>query len=163
MPGGSRGAACPSHQTLLDGIHCEATNSFYVLDILAWDGYHVMDCDFTFRKFWLDQKMAEFCNDRKGGLRIKRAPTAEMAEMEKLFALGPEETLDVEMDDEPPMVDGILFYHKDGTYQSGTTPLVGWLKPEHMADQFPSFTLHQVNQSHRRVYLLLHLSFSTIY
>lgn len=29
---------------------------------------------------------------------------------------------------EPP-VDGILFYHREGSYTSGDTPLVGWLKP----------------------------------
>lgn len=28
-----------------------------------------------------------------------------------------------------PKVDGILFYHKDGLYMPGSTPLVIWLKP----------------------------------
>ena len=43
-----------------------------------------------------------------------------------------------------PLVDGFMFYHKEAEYQEGTTPLVGWLKPEHIEDQFPDARLHLV-------------------
>lgn len=32
-------------------------------------------------------------------------------------------------DNDTPSVDGLLFYHKEASYVSGRTPLVGWLKP----------------------------------
>ena len=38
LPGGNRSDSSDSHQTLLDGIHCEATNTFYVLDFVHWNG-----------------------------------------------------------------------------------------------------------------------------
>lgn len=39
------------------------------------------------------------------------------------------------INDEVLPVDGILFYHKDYTYRSGQTPLVGWLKPYMVPEQ----------------------------
>jgi hypothetical protein len=33
-------------------------------------------------------------------------------------------------------IDGFLFYHNSVHYCSGVTPLVGWLKPEMIAEQF---------------------------
>ncbi|CAG5084564.1 Oidioi.mRNA.OKI2018_I69.PAR.g10676.t1.cds [Oikopleura dioica] len=133
LPGGFYGS---SHcETLLDGIMCSDTWTFYVLDILTWDNYHVRDCDFEFRHFWLNQKLEDFAQ-KKGGLRIVPAPSFEMTKIntfleQRLVEIFPNESI-------VPLVDGFMFYHKGADYTNGTTPLVGWLKPEHLQDQFPN-------------------------
>ena len=106
-----------------------------VLDILTWDNYHVRDCDFEFRHFWLNQKLEDFAQ-KKGGLRIVPAPSFEMTKIntfleQRLVEIFPNESI-------VPLVDGFMFYHKGADYTNGTTPLVGWLKPEHLQDQFPN-------------------------
>ena len=41
-------------------------------------------------------------------------------------------------------IDGFLFYHNAVHYYSGVTPLVGWLKPDMISEQF-NITPHHVN------------------
>ena len=41
-------------------------------------------------------------------------------------------------------VDGILFYHNEVHYIGGVTPLVGWLKPEMINEQFQNIQPHPV-------------------
>jgi len=137
LPGGFYGS---SHcETLLDGIICSETWTFYVLDILTWDNYTIKDCDLEFRNFWLNQKMESF-SQKKGGLRIVLAPSFELTEINSALEKRLVETFPTESI--VPLVDGFMFYHKEAEYQEGTTPLVGWLKPEHIEDQFPNARLH---------------------
>lgn len=144
LPGGQRSSqTCETSQTLLDGVHCEKTNTFYILDLLVWNGYYYIDCEYDFRKFWIKQKLDDFENADKNNLKIKLVPSFPMLSMVEQFAKGLDELMVVGIDDEAPIVDGILFYHKETPYVSGATPLVGWLKPEHIKDQFPQVDLHQ--------------------
>ena len=39
-------------------------------------------------------------------------------------------------------VDGLLFYHNEVHYIGGVTPLVGWLKPEMINEQFQNIQPH---------------------
>ena len=47
LPGGNRNDSSDSHQTLLDGIHCESSNTFYVLDFVYWNGNRYQGKFFT--------------------------------------------------------------------------------------------------------------------
>ena len=51
----------------------------------------------------------------------------------------------LEMDAEIPLIDGIMFYHRETPYINATTPLVGWLKPEHISEQFENIKTHPVS------------------
>ena len=51
----------------------------------------------------------------------------------------------LEMDAEVPLIDGIMFYHRETPYINATTPLVGWLKPEHISEQFENIKTHPVS------------------
>ena len=85
--------------------------------------------------------MEEF-SQKKGGLRIVLAPSFELTEINSALEKRLVETFPTESI--VPLVDGFMFYHKEAEYQEGTTPLVGWLKPEHIEDQFPNARLHLV-------------------
>ena len=41
-------------------------------------------------------------------------------------------------------VDGLLFYHNEVHYIGGVTPLVGWLKPDMINEQFQNIQPHSV-------------------
>jgi len=88
--------------------------------------------------------MGDLINARQNNIKLKLAPSFAMGQMHELFPLGLDELMNLEIDKDPPIVDGILFYHKEAPYISGTTPLVGWLKPEHMTEQFLTLKLHPV-------------------
>lgn len=46
--------------TLLDCIFQEATNTYYVVDVLAWNGCQLDDCTLECRlAFWVHSKLAE--------------------------------------------------------------------------------------------------------
>ena len=109
---------------------------------MTWENYSIRDCELEFRHFWLAQKMEEF-SQKKGGLRIVLAPSFEMTEINVALEKRLVETFPTESI--VPLVDGFMFYHKEAEYHAGTTPLVGWLKPEHIEDQFPNAKLHMVS------------------
>lgn len=48
-----------SRPIILDCIYVEGERTFYILDVLAWNGHNVSDCDTQFRFFWLRSKYAE--------------------------------------------------------------------------------------------------------
>lgn len=55
LPGGnghSRGSG--KHDAILDCIFCETERTFYILDVILWNGVSFYGCETDFRFFWLD-------------------------------------------------------------------------------------------------------------
>lgn len=142
LPGGNRNDSSDSHQTLLDGIHCESSNTFYVLDFVYWNGNRYQDCEFEFRRFWLAQKFSEINCQKNPNLKLQLAPAFEMNELKSKLQNDVTNLMHLEMDAEIPLIDGIMFYHRETPYINATTPLVGWLKPEHISEQFENIKTH---------------------
>ncbi|XP_026670976.1 snurportin-1 [Ceratina calcarata] len=123
LPGGNslehRGSC-----TILDCIWIKQEKIYYILDVLAWSNQSLMNCDTEFRFYWLKTKLQEMeeLQERKtyrNHFPILHLPSincntnisAALADLPHLYPL-----------------DGLLFYHKDGQYTKGRTPLVTWLK-----------------------------------
>lgn len=123
LPGGNstvhRGSC-----TILDCLWLKEQQMYYVLDVLAWSNQSLLNCDTEFRFFWLRSQLHEiealqerntYCNT---------------------FPILPLPNIDCSIDisdalsnlPELPKLDGFLFYHKQGQYTKGRTPLVTWLK-----------------------------------
>ncbi|CAB3405099.1 unnamed protein product [Caenorhabditis bovis] len=120
LPGGY-GRNKYSH-TVLDCIFGD--NTFYVIDILSWDGREYNECPFDFRMFMLDSKIQETPElgqtskkQRYRYVAADKCPATPAAMTEKM-----KQTFNYK-------VDGLMFYHNSVIYEAGQSPLVGWLKP----------------------------------
>lgn len=138
--------------TLLDCIWVAKEKAYYVLDVLAWSNQPLLNCDvikfffsqllkhqfiFISNKYFIFKFQAEF---RHFWLRSKLEEATELRQQntrQNKYSILP--LPNVSCDDDltdflqtlPPLppLDGLLFYHRDGEYMGGTTPLVTWLKP----------------------------------
>ncbi|XP_075217710.1 snurportin-1 isoform X2 [Lycorma delicatula] len=123
-------------KTVLDCIWNSKTESFYVLDVIQWNGMSLKNCQADFRFYWLNTKFQEnphysiktneniypsialqrySCNFNVISKTLENYP----------FFLG-----------DCPKLDGLLFFHSETHYTSGYTPLVGWLKPYMLPEVF---------------------------
>lgn len=114
--------------TILDCISIPS-GEFFVLDALAYGKVDLINCDVSFRFFWIQSRMSgdelsEVQNEDEA--IFKRVKYVDLAEdgtyMEML------ETFPM-YENNVPELDGLLFYHKESSYVHGKTPLVGWLYP----------------------------------
>jgi snurportin-1 len=118
---------------ILDCIYDPVHWTYYVLDIMSWNGYSIFDCDTNFRHYWLQTKIvnSEF-NKSDGENQFYKFIALKPVHLTDNFTQiiqNPKEyvkehqKLDYE-------IDGLLFYHKEGHYKGGTTPLVCWVPNE---------------------------------
>ncbi|XP_070541935.1 snurportin-1-like isoform X2 [Ptychodera flava] len=116
LPGGNRQRTSASGYSILDTIYSEATRTYYVLDVMCWNGAPVYDSDTEFRFYWMRAKFEE---------------TPEVSSNAKLnpFKFIPLKYYACDKENlTKPALDGLLFYHKKTHYTFGTTPLVTWLQ-----------------------------------
>jgi snurportin-1 len=143
LPGGSartsrgRGGDC---FCILDCVYCEderargdvgretstsgRRGTYRVLDVVAWNGTSMYDCDAEFRFFWAHTRLTQECDaceppNPSVGRDYAFAPTP-WYECDADGVRRAYEARDV-CDYE---VDGLLFYHKEAAYDVGATPLV---------------------------------------
>jgi len=212
LPGGSKGkkSSGGKQNCILDCIYCERDRTFFVLDLILWNGVSFFGCESQFRHFWLTSKFKEdgISNDdvkaksgfskesdgnRFSSYKLKLLPKSDSSlasitrELDKFERELNEETGGREHVSTPedksgqndkqrkgsdtdnwrdkkthekthekthasfasssPVnetsassccsrpssrrveIDGLLFFHREGLYASGVTPLVLWLKP----------------------------------
>ncbi|XP_015112783.1 snurportin-1 [Diachasma alloeum] len=124
LPGGHADEMNRSY-TLLDCIWVPKQKIYYVLDVLAWSTQPLLNCDAEFRRFWLQSKLQEDEDLRFHGTKRNQFPIL------PLPSVSCDNNLSEFLDNLPPLppLDGLLFYHKEGYYMHGFTPLVTWLKP----------------------------------
>ena len=139
LPGGSartmrgRGSDC---FCILDCVYAEdekarkddnhrggvRNGKYYVLDVMAWNGAAMYDCDAEFRFFWAHTRLTQECE------ACERPDVAKGREFS--FAMLPWYDADAHgvraayAEDIGVERDGLLFYHKEAAYDVGVTPLV---------------------------------------
>jgi len=96
--------------------------TYYVLDVMAWNGAAVYDCDAEFRFFWAHTRLTQECEacERLAGSKTNEfsfASTPWYRADADGVRLAYAENIGVERD-------GLLFYHKEAHYDVGMTPLV---------------------------------------
>ncbi|XP_063995196.1 snurportin-1 [Diachasmimorpha longicaudata] len=111
--------------TLLDCIWVPKHKIYYVLDVLAWSTQPLLNCDAEFRRFWLQSQLHENEDLKLQGTKRNQFPIL------ALPSVSCDNNLSEFLSNLPPLpfLDGLLFYHKEGYYMHGFTPLVTWLKP----------------------------------
>ncbi|XP_066595337.1 snurportin-1 [Prorops nasuta] len=124
LPGGNPNEY-KSSCTILDCIWFTKQKAYFVLDVLAWSNQPLTNCDTEFRFFWLKSKLSDITELQERSTYRNTFP------MFLLPKINCNENLDEFLSSLTalPPLDGILFYHRDGYYAKGRTPLVTWLKP----------------------------------
>ncbi|XP_031333275.1 snurportin-1 isoform X2 [Photinus pyralis] len=132
--------------TVLDCVYNVAQKCYYVLDVLAWNGFVLKNSNTELRFYWIKSKL----NETPELKEATRGNPFTFVEVNFLPAELPllEEKLSQVHDDEQVSLDGIIFYHREVTYIENRTPLVGWLKPYMVPEMLhipvhPSFMKHK--------------------
>ncbi|CAM9613617.1 unnamed protein product [Ectocarpus sp. 6 AP-2014] len=115
--GGSKGGG---GYCILDCVFHELDQTFSVLDMMAWKGYPLYDCNTDFRFYWVRTKLLEADGPldtvtSRNAYRIKPTPYHECDRQGLAHAYA---------SPVPFIKDGLLFYLKTAHYQLGPTPLV---------------------------------------
>ncbi len=105
---------------ILDCIYRESTETYYVLDLMAWKGTLFYDCTTEFRLFWLHSKLQEDCESlgvvtSSNTRRIVPLPVFDSS----LEGLQSAYTGIFEFPK-----DGLYFYNRAARYVCGINPLV---------------------------------------
>ncbi|XP_072038284.1 snurportin-1-like [Amphiura filiformis] len=134
LPGGAskdRRRSVDDRYTILDCIYSEVTRTFFVLDIMCWNGHPIYDSETEFRFYWLHTKFSEeprlASQSKLNPFMFVPLPSC------PCDASSLAETMSKPLPFQVPL-DGVLFYHKRTHYTLGSTPLVGWLKPWMLPD-----------------------------
>lgn len=118
--------------TFLDAVYVENLSTYFVLDALQWDDYDLRRGSAEFRLFQLNSKFAEYVDSGDVHPRsrsrfqnfVMQLPILPCTPSGVMKALTWSPLPNLKMD-----LDGVLFYHHDAMYRSGSTPLVAWIKP----------------------------------
>lgn len=131
LPGGCRKTFhSSSDYCILDCIYHEVTRTYYVLDLMCWRGHPVYDSDAEFRLFWLKTKL----NDEGEKLSTpSRINPFRFIPLDS-YPCTKESISQVLSSKWPLDVDGLLFFHKQGHYSHGRSPLAVWLKAHMVPD-----------------------------
>lgn len=118
----------PKSRSILDCVYVEEMETFYVLDAISFGQQQLLDCEASFRFFWLRSRFDEHdelsqCSKRNE----KPFKLLEYYDFENSTAVGEVLQRHPLWEANQPKLDGMLFYHKEASYTCGTTPLVCWL------------------------------------
>lgn len=125
LPGGNRRSK--AGHTVLDCVWSEVSGVFYVLDVMSYRSHPILDSETEFRFFWGQSKLQE---ELEGTITEITRGNKYCFELVPSHACSKEVLHSALTARLQYKVDGLLFYHKRAHYVAGTTPLVGWLKPE---------------------------------
>lgn len=128
------------NNTVLDCFFVKASSAIYILDVLQYKSRDFVDCDFAFRSYWIKSKFTEeeFHIDSADNTKLKVIDTYDFADSlqidqchntHPIFSDGTE-------------LDGYLYYHKEGSYTFGESPLVLWLFPFMVEELMPMYKIH---------------------
>lgn len=143
LPGGSRRKNRYRCSTILDCLYNELEKTYYVLDIMCWNGHPIYDTETEFRFYWLHDKFQEI--------------GTVLAEHSKInpFKFIPlpsfpctSESISSSLTAANFEIDGMLFYHKRAHYLFGSSPLVVWLKP-YMLPEILGVAVPEQHLAHR--------------
>lgn len=104
---------------ILDCIFHELDQTYYVIDMVCWNGYSLYDCTSEFRFYWLNSKLEE------SGARNPPSKYHRFSFRPVPVYPSDQNGLWTAYTGEVPYAkDGLLFYNKHAHYQTGNTPLV---------------------------------------
>lgn len=125
--------------TVLDCFYVEKSSTLYILDVLKYKGRDVIDCDYSFRSYWIRTKFDEddlkFLDDNITLKMIEIYDFNDPFSIQKCYEMYPIFSDETELD-------GFLYYHKEGSYTFGETPLVLWLFPFMVEEVMPTYKIH---------------------
>lgn len=124
LPGGNS-SGHRGNCTIIDCIWIKQEKVYYVLDVLAWCNQSLVNCDTEFRFFWLKSQLQEIRELQERNMPMNTFPILSLPNISCSLDISSE----LEALPNLPPLDGVLFYHRDGQYTKGRTPLVTWLKP----------------------------------
>ncbi|KFD55007.1 hypothetical protein M514_04189 [Trichuris suis] len=116
-------------ETMLDCVSCGVGDTLYVLDVLMWKGQTLVDYDCEFRSFWISGRLEDSNLDRSLKNHDNRRKRLVVLPKYKYSQSMLQNVISSRLWPFPGRLDGLLFYHRSCLYESGETPLVGWLKP----------------------------------
>ncbi|EIE25969.1 hypothetical protein COCSUDRAFT_27547 [Coccomyxa subellipsoidea C-169] len=126
LPGGSKATHGNADTfSILDTIFSEPEKTYFVLDVMAWNGCLLYDCTAEFRTFWAQSKLAEIAGGEscQGGFSFVPVP---------LFPCNPEGMQAAYSGMVPfQLRDGLLFLNKEAHYDLGSSPLALLWKDVH--------------------------------
>lgn len=107
---------------VLDCIFCPMTITYYILDLLNWKDYPLQECTAEFRVFWLASKFSDECPPEVG----TRAPHNDRSMIPLRFTPVSHDSISslYHSSHSPYISDGLIFYHNNGHYVNGLSPLV---------------------------------------
>lgn len=141
LPGGNR-CGQRSSCTIIDCIWMKQQKTYCVLDVLAWSNQSLMNCDTEFRFFWLKSKLQEIKELQERNTHINTFPILSLPNISCDTDIGSALANLPNLDS----LDGLLFYHRDGQYTKGRTPLVTWLKPFMLSEVLGIFVPALLNE-----------------
>ncbi|XP_032599145.1 snurportin-1 [Drosophila grimshawi] len=139
-------------RTILDCVYVPEEDTFYVLDALAFGQQQLLNCDANFRFFWLRSRFDEHGELKELSKRNEKPfKLLEYYDFEDATAVDQALQKYPQWTDNQPQLDGLLFYHKEASYECGTTPLVCWLFPYMMPDvlQLPVHSSYAAPEDYR--------------
>lgn len=102
------------------------SGEYHVLDVVAWNGASMYDCETEFRFYWANARLTEECDACEAtnpavGRDFRFVPTpwyeCDSEGVTRCYSDGVSRAHGYE-------IDGLLFYHKEASYETGATPLV---------------------------------------
>ena len=149
LPSGSRKTNGRSEEaTLLDCVYDTSTRTYFVIDLMLWRGRLLYDTEASFRMWWLRSKFAEECptiQNARGANKFSIAPAT-------IFPCSRSGLAEAYSGTSVPYKrDGLLFFHKEGFYEPGVTPLVLHWKDPNCCTYFVNTTGDSSDTSQRVV------------
>lgn len=134
LPGGCHmhiSHCCRRQFAIVDCIYVQQTNTFYLMDALAWNDHKLYESEASFRFFWLQSRYNEnqekfLTLSTKNECRFFCLNTYSASDQDILTALENEPLFK----EHNLQLDGLLFFHTRGPYVPGANPLVLWIKPD---------------------------------
>ncbi|KDE02791.1 hypothetical protein, variant [Microbotryum lychnidis-dioicae p1A1 Lamole] len=119
----------------LDTIYDSTTNTLWVLDLIKWTGVYYVDHEHVFRKWFLQSRLSELepaITGNPNSTQLLPVPTLDAPLLTPsalaYWLVTAFSTTWSTLDRAPcSKWDGVLFYLDDARYESGATPLVGWV------------------------------------
>lgn len=105
----------------------DGTTKYMVLDVMFYANTEMLNCESSFRFFWIACKLSELQLNEIGVHNEFAFVPMKFVDCGDEVAVDSCLTTYPMWDDENIQLDGLLFYHKESSYVHGTTPLVGWL------------------------------------
>lgn len=133
LPGGCHMhiSHCRRQFAIVDCIYVQHTNTFYLMDALAWNDQKLYESEASFRFFWLQSRYNEnqdkfLTLTSRNESRFYCLNTYTASNQDILKALNEDPIIK----NHSLQLDGLLFFHIRGPYVPGANPLVLWIKPE---------------------------------